>query len=71
MSHLDSIGTITTSEKDDMHTIISASKRGTEMEKIRVLLGISKKTWYGHTILPDEEMYQHKERKGRGLTPLQ
>ena len=71
VSHLVSTGTRTTAEKDAMRTIISACKRGPETKEIRELLGITKYSWYNYSVSPDEERYQHKERSGRELTPLQ
>ena len=72
VSHLASTGTRTTSEKNAMHTILSACKRipVTEQNRVRMLLGIPKQTWYEHTPLPNEERYKHKLRKERNVSEI-
>ena len=71
--HLTHKGTITTDEKNALHTIITACSRDileAEENAVRELLGISTKVWYGQSNLPNEERYQHKSQKERAVSDL-
>ena len=71
VSHLDSSVTRITVEKNTMHTILSACNRGipeTEQNKVRELLGVSKKRLYDHPpYLTRRGANTSRERRGRHL----
>ena len=71
--HLAHSGTRSSDEKDALHTIISACRRDipeADENRVREILGVSRKVWYDKTNSPNEERYQHKTRKERDVSEL-